>query len=1102
MEFAILGAVEARVDGRSLRLGGPKPRALLAMLLLNANEVVSRDRLIDGLWGEAPPPSAAHTLDDYVSRLRKELGADRIERRPPGYRLRVEPSELDLQRFEVMREQGRAQLAQGDAEDAAATFRVALGLWRGQALADILFEPFASLESERLEERRLSLLEDRLEADLLCGQGSALVGELEQLAREHPTRERLLGQLMLALYRSGRQTRALEVFQTARRQFAAELGLDPGPELRKLERQILEHDPTLQARADDADVTTGRHLHPHRRRRLVAGTLAAGAVAVAIAAGAIFATRDSSRAPGPPAGRNQIVGIDLRSGRVAASIGLSGAPAAMAGGSGSFWIADADANVVLRVDRASRHVVDRIALTAQPGAIVVGGGAVWVASTVDASVIRIDPSTGEITQRIPLGSSPSSLSFSAGELWVGDSADSALLLIDPATGTVRETVSLAVQPSAVLAGGGVIWIASYGAGTVTGVDPRTHAPIATVRVGQGPVALAFGAGAVWVANKLDGTVSRIDSQTASVTATVPTGNGPAALAFAGGKLWVANEFSGTVSRMDPAIGSVDATVRVSGRATSLAADGPATMWVGVSPRAVHRGGTLVLLASRHFLSIDPQVDDEAPAPEYTGLAYDGLVAYDHTAGANGALLVPDLALSLPEATDDGRTYVFRLRPGMRYSDGRPLRASDFSRAILRLFRVRSPVLGSFTDLVGGQACERDWAHCRLPRGVVTDDATRTVTFHLTAADPDFLFKLASGLVVPIPLGTPMRDIGSTPLPGTGPYRIAQDTKQEIRFVRNTRFREWSRAAQPDGNADQIVWRFGMTPAAEVRAIEQGHADWTYDVPPDLPRLAVQHPAQLHSNPSPTTIFVQINTRRPPFNDLRARRALNYAVDRASVVRMEGGPIVNTPTCQVIPPGLTGYRRYCPYTREPQANGIWSGPDLRRARALVAASGTGGSRVTIWTVSDSGAPEPGVAYLATLLRRLGYRAHYRIITTKGITGAPASVRWNMQLLPVGWGATYPSPIDFFAIFLACNGTFTWHQFCDRRLDRQIQQAESLRLTDPQRSAKLWARLDHETVDRAAWLPLVNQRVVDFVSTRLGGYQYNPVYHFLPAQAWLR
>jgi DNA-binding SARP family transcriptional activator len=220
VQFGVLGPVQVRHDGRELPLGGPKQRALLAIFLLHANEVVSRDRLLDGLWGERPPPSAAHTLDDYVSRLRKALGADRIDRRPLGYLIRLKADELDLARFEGLLAEGREHLTRNHVDEAAATLRSALGLWRGAALADLLYEPFASVEAERLEEKRLSALEDRIEADLALDRGSEFVAELEGLVRQHPFRERLLGHLMLALYRCGRQAEALEVFRAARHRLA------------------------------------------------------------------------------------------------------------------------------------------------------------------------------------------------------------------------------------------------------------------------------------------------------------------------------------------------------------------------------------------------------------------------------------------------------------------------------------------------------------------------------------------------------------------------------------------------------------------------------------------------------------------------------------------------------------------------------------------------------------------------------------------------------------------------------------------------------------------------------------------------------------------
>ena len=247
MGFAVLGPLEVSLDGGAGSLGGRKQRTLLAMLLLHANEIVSRDQLIDALWGELPPPSAAASLDTYLYRLRKLLGHDRLLREGRGYLLRVEPGELDVDQFErLVASAGRAAEA-GDHCAAVGTLTEALGLWRGQAWFDLLDEPSAAGEARRLEKLRLSALESRVEAKLAIGGGRELVPELEQLVSEHPLRERLLSALMLALYRAGRQTDALDTFLMARGRLVEELGLEPGPELHELQRRILQHDPSLGA---------------------------------------------------------------------------------------------------------------------------------------------------------------------------------------------------------------------------------------------------------------------------------------------------------------------------------------------------------------------------------------------------------------------------------------------------------------------------------------------------------------------------------------------------------------------------------------------------------------------------------------------------------------------------------------------------------------------------------------------------------------------------------------------------------------------------------------------------------------------------------------
>jgi predicted ATPase/DNA-binding SARP family transcriptional activator len=248
LEFRILGPLEVLDQGRRCALGSPRQRALLAVLLLDAGHVVSVDALTESLWPEDPPASARHALEVYVSRLRKQLHADgreRLETRAPGYVLHIDGDTLDAQQFEVLIAQARTAVADGSPAHAAELLGRALELWRGEPLADVASEPFARAAAGRLEELKLTALEDRIDAELALGQHAELVARLEALVHEHPLRERPRGQLMLALYRSGRQADALAAYRAARRTLRDELGLDPGNALQSLERDILNHEPRL-----------------------------------------------------------------------------------------------------------------------------------------------------------------------------------------------------------------------------------------------------------------------------------------------------------------------------------------------------------------------------------------------------------------------------------------------------------------------------------------------------------------------------------------------------------------------------------------------------------------------------------------------------------------------------------------------------------------------------------------------------------------------------------------------------------------------------------------------------------------------------------------
>jgi DNA-binding SARP family transcriptional activator len=292
MDFRILGPLEALDGGRVVRLGGARQRALLALFLLNLGETLSTDRLIDEFWGERPPATAAKTVQVYISRLRKALAAgegdgssDLIVTRGHGYQLELEPERLDAYRFERLAAEGKSEFAAGRPERAVRALAQALSLWRGSPLEDLAQELFAQREIARLEEKRLAALEQLIEARLALGAHAELVGELEALIADHPYRERLRAQLMLALYRSERQADALQAYQDARTTLVEELGIEPGQRLRELERAILGQDPVLQLVAREPTVAeplveprsafVGREREPAELGELVAGLAAA-----------------------------------------------------------------------------------------------------------------------------------------------------------------------------------------------------------------------------------------------------------------------------------------------------------------------------------------------------------------------------------------------------------------------------------------------------------------------------------------------------------------------------------------------------------------------------------------------------------------------------------------------------------------------------------------------------------------------------------------------------------------------------------------------------------------------------------------------------------
>ena len=1132
MDYRILGSFEVRVGDRLVGLGGEKPRALLAILLLHRNEVVSADRLIDDLWGESSPASALGTVRAYVSRLRKGLGANGassggesesgaaanggvLRTRGRGYVLEVARGELDLERFGEMAERGRDALAAGNPDEAAAVLREALGIWRGPPLADFAYEPFAQTVIAQLEELQLAAIEDRVEADLALGRARELVGELRDLVARHPLRERPRGQLMLALYRSGRQAEALEAYHEFRRSLGEELGLEPGPAIQQLELAILGHEPAIDLAAGGAvtdaagdEAAAARPPTPNRRRGLALAAGAAGLLTLVLA-GVVMAAAGgrATQAAGIPGDAVGAISPSARAVRAVVPLGTS--PSTLAAGDAAVWVANANAGTVSRIDPSTRAVVETIPVGSSPSGIAVGPGAVWVTDNHGDSVSRIDPSVDRVVQTIPVGNAPSGVAVGDGSVWVANSSDGTLTRIDALTGDVVKTIALGAGATNVAVGAGAVWVSDEAGNRVFRVDPQTDQVTALINVGSGPTAIAAGFGSVWVTNSLDGTVSRIDPDTNNVSATVAVGDGAGGIVVAAGGIWVADQYAGTVARIDPSTNSVKRTITVGNRPQGLAL-AAGLVWVGARPTATsHRGGTLNLLSSVWADTVDPVLGTLAAGP--LEMTNDGLTAYPHVGGSDSVLVVPDLAVSLPSPTDGGTTYTFELRRGIRYSNGELVRPEDFRRALERdVILGPNPMYGGpFADVIGGAACAAHRSRCDLSRGVVTDDAANTVTFHLVAPNPEFLQRLTLTDAVAVPATAPIRNVGLHPLPATGPYMFSTVTNNRGVLVRNPYFREWSHAAQPDGYPDRLVYRLAANPEAEITAIERGSADFAFDgVPPDrINELQTRFASQLYVSRMAATDELVLNTRIAPFNDIRVRRALNYAIDRAKIARLLGP--YSQPSCQTLPPYLPGYQPYCPYTLDPNPAGAWHAPDVAQAEHLVAASRTRGTPITIWNLgqSDYANIEP---YLVSLLDRLGYPTRVKDMWTD--PNAPvrfADSRTRAQAALTESNPWYPSASQIIKVNFACQsflpnsgGNTNISQFCDHQVDAQIANALTAESDNSPDTAALWAQADRTVTDQAPIVALTIPPNIEFVSARLGNYQYSFQQGTLIDQLWVR
>ena len=525
-----------------------------------------------------------------------------------------------------------------------------------------------------------------------------------------------------------------------------------------------------------------------------------------------------------------------------------------------------------------------------------------------------------------------------------------------------------------------------------------------------------------------------------------------------------------------------------------------------------KGGTLTILASSAFGVADPAQNYTLQQWAFLIDTHDGLVQFKRVGGSEGTQLVPDLAEEIPQPTDGGKTYTFQIRKGIKFSDGTTMKPSDFVTTFERQYTVPGPT-GFYSGIVGADKCTAK--SCDLSQGVVADDSASTLTIHLTAADPEFLDKLALPFAYAVPGNTSPKLTGNNVPPGTGPYMWqSYDPNKEAVLVRNPYFKVWNPDAQPEGYPDKIVEKYGLQVSDEVTAVENGQADLVFagdTIPSDrLNELGTQYANQTHVNALTADWYMALNTKTPPFNNVKARQAINYAFDRGAAVKLAGGSSLAVPTCQVLPPNFPGYVQYCPYTANAAADGAgdWTAPDYDKAKQLVQESGTAGTKVV---VNTDGPDKPFGEQMVSDLNKIGYKASL-VVLAGSIQYPFVQNSKNLDKWQVAWSAwyqDYPAPSDFLNVLLGCGSIHpnsdaspNIAEFCDKGIQAKMDKALQTGVSDPDAANQLWAEVDHEVTDQAPWVDMYNPKQIDFLSKRVQGYQWNPQWYILIDQQWIQ
>lgn len=560
MEYRILGPLEVADGEHPVALAAGRERAVLILLLLRAPDPVAIDAIVDALWPDVPPASAGKAVQNYILRLRKALGHGVILTVAGGYALRLGDSDtLDTSLAAALFADGNRALRRRDATEANRLISNGLALWRGDALADVRYADFAQPELSRLEELRLSAIEDRNDAQLLLGEHARLIPELEQQVGQHPARERTRGQLMLALYRSGRQADALAAYQ-ATRQALRERGLEPSRALRDLEIGILNHDPDLEP----PPTALALSAPGQRRRRALATAVAImGAVLVVVVVYALV--HRSSEPPVSSLRPDSVAEIDARNGRVKQSFAVGRTPTAVALTSRAVWVTSFDDRTVTRINLGS-HTQTTTGTPSAPTGLAADDTGVWVISSFDGTVERLDESGAGLLTVLRVDRGLTDVASDHRGVWVTNQSAGSLTRIDPRTDEVHGTLTGLERPIGVAVGAGRAWVAEAGAKRIDGINPATGRVALRIPLQLEPGELAFGNGRLWATNPRDATVTRIDPYTGQQRL-VSVGTRPSHIAIAQNQVWVTVDRDHSLIELDGTTGAVKRHLTLSTEAT-------------------------------------------------------------------------------------------------------------------------------------------------------------------------------------------------------------------------------------------------------------------------------------------------------------------------------------------------------------------------------------------------------------------------------------------------------------------------------------------------------------------------------------------------------